>query len=229
VTDLRHDSRAVVNDGKDSFAPTQADRLRVTELLTQRLGASALGVASNAHAASSLVSHHGFVPWLKVIGTAGLVAIGGAFYLANEKAPDVLPAPGAVATHPSALLATQREQATNRATEPEPVESATTIQPVPAERTPRSHRSRGDSLGEEVAILTLAGKELHNGRPASALKALDEHQRRFPSGALAQERSAARIQALCALGRTSQAEAESARLARTAPQMTRAEHPCSSH
>jgi hypothetical protein len=79
VTNLSHDARAVVNGGKKLFEPTQADRLRVTELLTERMGAGILGVASNAHAASSLVSRHGFTPWLKVIGTAGLVAIGGAW------------------------------------------------------------------------------------------------------------------------------------------------------
>jgi hypothetical protein len=224
VTNLSRDARAVVNDGKDVFDPTQADRVRVTELLTERMGAQALGANYDPHAASNLLSHHSLTPWLKIIGIVGLVAIGGAVYLANGKAPMVLPAPNAVASQPSVVP--EPPAAPDQAIAPETVEAAASVQPVPAERTQHSNRSRGDSLGKEVAILTLAGKELHSGRPASALKALDEHQRRFPAGALAQERSAVRIQALCALGRTAQAEVESAKLARTAPQMASAEHAC---
>jgi hypothetical protein len=37
--------------------------------------------------------------------------------------------------------------------------------------------------------------------------ALDEHARRFPRGALAEEREAARVLALCAQGRASEARA----------------------
>lgn len=66
---------------------------------------------------------------------------------------------------------------------------------------------------------------------ALALMALDEHQRRFPSGALVQERAAARIQALCALGRTEEASAESLNLKRMSPNSPQAAHsakPCES-
>jgi hypothetical protein len=73
-------------------------------------------------------------------------------------------------------------------------------------------------LAAEVAILSRAGAELHNGRAAAALKTLDEHQRKFPSGLLAQERASARIQALCALGRVKEAETELGRLSRLSPQ-----------
>jgi hypothetical protein len=41
---------------------------------------------------------------------------------------------------------------------------------------------------------------------------LDEHERKFPRGTLAQERLAARIRALCGLGRTTDADAALARL-----------------
>jgi len=74
-----------------------------------------------------------------------------------------------------------------------------------------------DRLAEEVAILSQASAALHGGRPAAALKALDEHRRKFPRGALLQERASARIQALCALGRMKEARSELLRLARTSP------------
>jgi hypothetical protein len=54
-------------------------------------------------------------------------------------------------------------------------------------------------------------------RPDEALRTLGEHERRFPGGALAEERLAARIQSLCALGRISEAKSDLARLARACP------------
>ncbi|HEX6277078.1 MAG TPA: hypothetical protein VFZ53_28750, partial [Polyangiaceae bacterium] len=67
------------------------------------------------------------------------------------------------------------------------------------------------------AILSRAGTELHAGHPSEALKELEEHRRAFPRGALVQERSAAKIQALCALDRKSEARAELVQLAKLAP------------
>jgi TolA-binding protein len=73
-------------------------------------------------------------------------------------------------------------------------------------RTSSSRRS--DALAAEVAILSRAETELHAGRFTSALDVLDEHARRFPRGTLTQERVAARVQALCGLGRVAEAKAE---------------------
>jgi hypothetical protein len=68
---------------------------------------------------------------------------------------------------------------------------------------------------------------LNAGRAAEALKLLDEHQRKFPGGLLTEERRAARAQALCSLGRTSEAKSELARLAPRSPAAARAEEVCS--
>ena len=87
--------------------------------------------------------------------------------------------------------------------------------PSPSDLSSRLAR-RTVSL-KRVAILSRASAELRSGRPAAALAALADHQKRFPSGVLAEERTGARIQALCALGRTTEAKAELARLARTSP------------
>jgi hypothetical protein len=72
-------------------------------------------------------------------------------------------------------------------------------------------------LALEVAILSRASSDLYGGRPANALKALEEHQRRFPAGALAEERTAARIRALCALGRVNEAQTDLTMLSRSTP------------
>jgi hypothetical protein len=58
------------------------------------------------------------------------------------------------------------------------------------------------------------------------LKVLDEYQRKFPNGLLALERSAARAQALCALGRHSDAQVELSRLPSQSPAVARAKQVC---
>jgi hypothetical protein len=82
--------------------------------------------------------------------------------------------------------------------------------------TPR--RPARDRLAEEVAILSRAAHYLEAGRPSEALRAVDEHRRKFPSGVLTEERYAARVQALCALGRRDEAATELARLSQLTPQ-----------
>jgi hypothetical protein len=68
-------------------------------------------------------------------------------------------------------------------------------------RVSRTH----DNLTEEAGILSRAQSALHSGHADSALQVLAEHERRFKYGILAQERTAVRIQALCALGRVNEA------------------------
>jgi hypothetical protein len=63
-------------------------------------------------------------------------------------------------------------------------------------------------LAEEARLLKQAQQALRDGKPALAMSALDEHQRRFPRGQLALERSAARVSALCGLGQQARAERE---------------------
>jgi hypothetical protein len=63
-------------------------------------------------------------------------------------------------------------------------------------------------LAEEVAIIARAETALRSARPALALEVLNEHERKFGNGLLAEERIAARAQALCALGRTAEADAQ---------------------
>jgi outer membrane protein assembly factor BamD (BamD/ComL family) len=88
-------------------------------------------------------------------------------------------------------------------------------------RRPAAHASPAgapDSLPEEVRLLSKAEQQLSAGRADDALRTLGEHERRFPGGVLAEERLAARVQALCALGRLAEARADLARLAHAYPQ-----------
>lgn len=62
-----------------------------------------------------------------------------------------------------------------------------------------------DPLTTEISLLRTAQAALRNHEGARALEALDSHARRFPTGVLAEERAAARVFALCDLGRESEA------------------------
>ena len=87
--------------------------------------------------------------------------------------------------------------------------------PVIAARAPAS------SIGAEVALLGAANAEMQGGNAPRALTLLDDHARRFPLGALTEEREAARILALCAVGRGDESREAKGRFLR--------EHPSSPH
>jgi hypothetical protein len=83
-------------------------------------------------------------------------------------------------------------------------------------------------LDVELALLQEAHGALRMNDGARALRLLDEHARRFPSGVLAEESEAARVFALRAVGRTEEARDVAARFLREhprsplAPRVTRA-------
>jgi len=86
--------------------------------------------------------------------------------------------------------------------------------------------SSADTLAQEVRLLSSATSQLGSGQAAGALVALDEHQRRFPSGALREERNAAKARALCMLHRFSEGRAALALLASGSPIASRAKEDC---
>jgi outer membrane protein assembly factor BamD (BamD/ComL family) len=63
------------------------------------------------------------------------------------------------------------------------------------------------SLDTEIALLRDARSALRAGNAAHALALLDEHDRLYARGALAEDSAAERIYALCALGRSADAGA----------------------
>jgi hypothetical protein len=192
VTDLSPEAASLVRAGRRALRPSAADRLRVSDALRARLGNAALPL--EVVASTSLFSR---VSWAKLsLATATLGITGGALFLGLRQEP--APSPARAHSRPAETLVVTPAPALPPAAVTEvstaPVETATAEQNIPAKRGT-------DRLAQEVAILSRATSELHAGRPASALKAIDEHARKFPNGLLVEERRAARTQALCALGR----------------------------
>jgi len=98
---------------------------------------------------------------------------------------------------------------------PPPPEPST---PTKTSKVARATPVVRDTLAEESALLRAAHDRLAAGQATLALEKLDEHERRFPSGQLADARQRNRVRALCDLGRKTEASALAERLAAANPQ-----------
>jgi hypothetical protein len=91
--------------------------------------------------------------------------------------------------------------------------AASGASPTPVPAAPPS-----SSLAEELSLLHQAQTALKASQPRRALTLLEAHATRFPDGALREERRAARIVALCELGRMAEAKEEAKRFLEESPQ-----------
>jgi hypothetical protein len=225
MSELSPEARALVQDGQSGLRPSHRDRARIASSLAARIGAASL--LASQHAAGAAVTTA--IGWQKV--SALVVGVGllgaGTAYMVGPPA-DTLSGP-AVTPKAQPTVEAQLSPAPLEARAQAPADSEaqgpTAAEPPPVVRK----ASTVDRFAEEVAILSKATTALRAGRPAEGLQLLEEHRRSFPNGRLAEERRTARIQALCALGRRSEAEAELARLAQSSPRsphLARAQRAC---
>jgi hypothetical protein len=157
---------------------------------------------------------------VSAIGLAGLAFLGGLWFFAARHYRAALSesnaAPSAAATSSASIVLAPSIIPSSTLTSPtlEASGVASVANPAPdrAEAHTSAPHQAKDRLAEEVALLSRAETALHSGKPASALEILNEHERKFGSGLLAEERIAARVQALCALGRKAEAQAQLAQL-----------------
>lgn len=147
--------------------------------------------------------------------------------VAETRTPDAerMPAEGAEAPAPLEAIAPpstepapapEAEDGTAPATEDH---EAATSTPKPrrsdsARKAPRPGSTEeppaprpGDDLAEENRILGQARRALIDERPERALARLADHERRFPTGVLTEERKALRAVALCEAGRSAEGRA----------------------
>lgn len=220
MASLSSRGRALVRAGRRVVRPTPADRDRIEEALRARLGLEALPSPVNAtppvRGGSSLLA--------KAVVTTCLV--GGALLavLPRLATPPSAPREAAAArSEPVELAASAGREAARIQAATEPPASAP-VAPVAA--TPSAGRRAPDPLAQEVRLLSQATNALRAGRAAAALRVLDVHQRRFPAGALTEERRAAKAQALCLLGRISEGRSELSRLPPNSPSAARGAQVC---
>lgn len=224
TTELGPAAQALIQAGRPSLRPSADDRERVFAALATRLGFVPESTPAAPRGGAGSIGSQ----WVSLlpVGLAAAAFVvhaalsGGSNAAAPVAAPRVIaPAPAAAPiVVPGAVVAAPAPAATTRAANPVP--SSPSLTGV------GSGAPRSSSLAAEVSLLTRAETELHAGRFAAALELLDEHARLFPRGALAEERSGARIQALCGLGRFSQATTELNRLAPHSVQNAPARQAC---
>ncbi|HMA93477.1 MAG TPA: hypothetical protein VKP30_12370 [Polyangiaceae bacterium] len=83
--------------------------------------------------------------------------------------------------------------------------------------TKAASRGAPSTLEAELALLGKAQHALKSGQPNDALRALDEHARRFPSGVLSAERTGVKPVALCQAGRLDEGRAAARSYLRVVP------------
>lgn len=196
-SDLSKEAAELVQAGRSALQPTNADKVRVRRALEAQLSLGGAPQAftdgaGGAGGASSLGK--------LLLGAAGAATLITATVLLWPEAP----------TEPSGVVAPTQSDAIaqplpneNSATPPDApapdlVPPPAEVVPAPATPTPRTKQG-SDRLREEVELLTRAQKEFQAKRLRQTLALIDEHQRKFPSGALVQERVTLRTRVLCAM------------------------------
>jgi len=213
MSEMSPELRELVAASKSISLPTDADSVRILAGLRLRLGDAA--IASQTVAASNTARL--LFGKVSAIGFAGLVLLGGLWFIAARARQAASSESNAVLSAAATIKAdlpvdpSATSPSATGPTSPEAGELAAASKPTPADVQARPHPAR-DRLSEEVALLSRAETALHSGHAAVALQVLSEHERKFSDGLLTEERIAARILALCALGRKTEADAQLAQL-----------------
>ncbi|HKO53151.1 MAG TPA: hypothetical protein VJV79_35820 [Polyangiaceae bacterium] len=218
MSELGPRAREILRSGRGLNRPTDADRERIETALRERLG-GALSLSAGSKALPAARPRWPFVTG----GLVGAGLAGGALFLALRQQPLTTSSPLATATAAVSLSVASPPAFSVELPSPDAPKPAVL---VPSDRPPASARPAEDRLAQEIALLARATSHLHAGRPADTLKVLEEYQRRFPKGLLTEERRAARAQALCSLGRQSEAASELARLPPQSLAAARAKQVC---
>lgn len=214
MSGLSPELREFVQVSRSALRPTEADSARILEGLRAQLGDAAVVGTQTAQAAVTSTSF--LFGKGSLLSLVGLAMLGGIWFFAARNPQATLTETNAVTSGAATVTATialvPSSASSNRPLLPAPTVSdvalvATASLDSEKSRPAATHHVH-DRLAEEVAIIARAETALRTGRPAAALEVLNEHERKFGNGLLAEERIAARAQALCALGRTAEADAQ---------------------
>lgn len=229
MTDLDPAARSLVDLARSADEPTDADRHRVMHALAAGIatGAAIAATASTASAAAEAAGTVAggatlgtkFAGWLGTGVVAGLAASGAVVAVsrampppaAKESANVVVAKPTGEPVPVGRIAIPRAEPVTTLVAEP-----AREIE-APAERRGGPPAPATSSLGAETGLLEAARAALGRGDSQGALSLLERHERAFPAGALVEERLAAKVFALCGLGRRAEAARAGAELLRRAP------------
>jgi hypothetical protein len=212
MNDLDPQARAIVESARDADLPSGADRDRIKRAVLLQIAAGTAVAGSAAASTLSVGAKVGLaVLAVSVVGggAVGLLKVKGT----REPAAVHMRAPARTAVAPRPVASPQLIPA--EAPLPSDEKASKVEKPrkvvVPGSRAPKAADVDEDQLNAEVALLKRAREELRVGRPARALDALVEYDRRFGRGALVEERQAIAAIAACQAepGPAARAQAES--------------------
>ena len=226
MSEMGPETRRLVELARQADDPQLGDELRVGRSLARRLAAEAAAAAVGVGAARSAAGAGlGKVVTLGVVGLGVVLGLVYGLVVPSRPTPTNAAEPG-VTSSVAAASATSGTRAASTEVVPAPSSLAPeTSAPVSLTRSAPPARlnpvpeppSDVDPLQAETAALRSAQRAIRSGDPERALALIREQDATYRSGALAQERAAARIFALCDLGRTEEARAEIRRFARQWP------------
>jgi hypothetical protein len=222
MSTLSPNSQALVRAGRLAYQPTSADRERLLLQLRSELGAAALPANMSA-AASAVTASSATWPLISAVVVSVSILGGALFYTWPRSAGEDR------VQEPTIAHVAATPQVIEPAAVPPDEQPTAPVAAAAAERpalpTSSAFHSK-DRLAAEVAMLSAATRDLRAGRPAQALKTLDDYRRRFPKGMLTDEHRAASAQALCALGRFDDANTKLGKLPPQSPLVVRAKEFC---
>jgi len=224
MSELSRETDALLRQGRDGESLSPGDRTRLKRaVLAQAAAVSVVATTSSAAAWTTVAA--------KVIGVVVVVGsvAGAAVVLPTWTGSAAKNAPTKSSVTTAAPVRTERASPTKIAAAPA-IPSAPVAPPLPsappavapAVQAPIAtvtHASSppsvpASSLEEEARLLGAADDAMKAGDAATALRILADHSARFPSSALAPERAAERISALCMAGRRDEARQEAERFLR---------------
>jgi hypothetical protein len=211
---LSPDAARLVDLARSVDQPSPRDEERIRGALAQRMVVGAAATATGL-GATKLAAGIGLGKLVVVVGLGSAAAAGlyATYHQVTEPTTTLtLNVPSARAGRAPPSVSTTSQPEENRTT--------TALKEPP--RTPLSDVRHGprrptaesaptptpDLLKAETAALREAQQALRTGDPGRALSLISQQNSRFSEGLLQQERAAARIMALCQLGRTAEARAE---------------------
>lgn len=221
MSELSPETRALLDLGRAGDDPGDDAVAQNRSKLALKLGVAALGAGTVAGSATHAAAATAASSWAsgKVIalGTTLLLGLGGAavgaYTLQSEPAAPVLSA----VSQPQVRPAVPSADPVTPAPAPVP-EAIAPAQPEPPARAVSPAPSvAAHSIQNELELIRTAQKHLHRGDARAALSVLAEHARRYPAGALSEEREASRVFALCGLGDVAGARKQAERFLRRAP------------
>jgi hypothetical protein len=224
MSELGPETRRLLELAREGDEPDLADEHRVRRSLARRVAADAAAAALGLGGAKSAAAAGLGKPI--TLGLVGLGVVLGLVYglrvpsrpTPSAEQPAFGPAPSLSATSGAWAVAAGAAEAPSSSS-PQPSatvslsRSASTARLNPMPEPP----SDADPLQAETAALRSAQRAIRSGQPARALALILEQDITYRGGVLGQERAAARIFALCDLGRPEEARAEARRFAKQWP------------